>query len=428
MVGVAAGNARLLRSTLRRPAVGAESRSILPMVRFLARRAVGGLVTLVLFVAALFFVVNTLIPGDFTSQFIMGGDAREALRESLGLNRPLTEQFLVWMRGVLTLDLGASFTGVPVWDAVRDAVATSSFVLLAAGLVAFPLGFWLGRLSAWGRERWFTVPTTAGAVVLLTAFPPAVAFLLERGVVNVTSSSIFNQLRHLDEHLWPGVLRGRPGVGSAGSVGWPATPPEIFWNMVFITAGIVAVLVGVQVLMGRRGRRLSVGVFSVVALVMAPLGWMAAGIGDRAFDLALSVLLLIVALVAVSFGEVLLVTDAAMVDSRSEDFVLTARAKGVPEHTVRDRHSARAALLPIISRLVVSIPYVFTGLVILEFVFDVQGGMGYLIFNAVQDQDTPMVVGAFAVLGVMTLLLRLALEVTIAALDPRVRLPGVEGR
>ncbi|MBT8201731.1 MAG: ABC transporter permease [Acidimicrobiia bacterium] len=398
------------------------------MVRFLARRAAGGLVTLVLFVAALFFVVNSLIPGDFTSQFIMGGDAREALRESLGLNRPLSEQFWVWMRGVLTLDLGTSFTGAPVWDAVRDAVATSSFVLVAAGLVAFPLGFWLGRLSAWGRERWFTVPTTAGAVVLLTAFPPAVAFLLERGVVNLTSPSIFNQLRHLDEDLWPGVLRGRPGFEPIDPAGGPATPPEIFWNMVFISVVIVAVLVGVHALLARMGRMFSVGVLSIVALVLAPLSWMAAGIGDRAFDLALSVLLLIVALIAVTFGEVLLVTDAAMVDSRSEDFVLTARAKGLPERMVRDRHSARAALLPIVSRLVVSIPYIFTGLVILEFVFDVQGGMGYLIFNAVQDQDTPMVVGAFAVLGVMTLLLRLALEVTIAVLDPRIRLPGVEGR
>lgn len=417
MVGVVADNTRLLAG-----GVG-QSRSISAMVRFLARRAVGGLLTLVLFVAALFFVVNSLIPGDFTSQFIMGGDAREALRESLGLNRPLAEQFWVWMRGVLTLDLGASFTGVPVWDAVRNAVATSTFVLMAAGLIAFPLGFWLGRVSAWGRERWFSVPTTAAAVLLLTAFPPAVAFLLERGVVNLTSPSTFHQIRDLDENLWSGVLQGRPGFAASDG---PASPPGTLWKMVLIAAVTIAALVMVQAIMRRMGRGFSVGLFSIVALVLGPLCWMMAGIGDRAFDLALSVLMLIVALVAVTFGEVLLVTDAAMIDSRAEDFVLTARAKGLSERTVRDRHSARAALLPIISRLVVSIPYVFTGLVILEFVFEMQGGMGYLLFNAVQDQDTPMVVGAFAVLGVMTLVLRLALEATLAVLDPRVRLPGLE--
>jgi peptide/nickel transport system permease protein len=135
-------------------------------------------------------------------------------------------------------------------------------------------------------------------------------------------------------------------------------------------------------------------------------------------------LLLIVGLVALTYGEVLLVTDAAMLDTRAEEFILTARAKGLPERAVRDRHSARVALLPVLSRLVVGIPYFFTGLVILEFIFEVQGGLGNLLFDAINNQDTPLIVGAMAVVGVITLLLRLALEIAIAVLDPRIRLVG----
>jgi peptide/nickel transport system permease protein len=78
----------------------------------------------------------------------------------------------------------------------------------------------------------------------------------------------------------------------------------------------------------------------------------------------------------------------------------------------------------VLSRLVVGIPYFFTGLVILEFIFEVQGGLGNLLFDAINNQDTPLIVGAMAVVGVITLLLRLALEIAIAVLDPRIRLVG----
>ena len=74
----------------------------------------------------------------------------------------------------------------------------------------------------------------------------------------------------------------------------------------------------------------------------------------------------------------------------------------------------------------VSLPYYLTGLVILEFVFGVQGGLGNLIFRAINNQDTPLVVGAMAVIGVITLLLRLALDLAVAALDPRIRILSAE--
>jgi peptide/nickel transport system permease protein len=126
-----------------------------------------------------------------------------------------------------------------------------------------------------------------------------------------------------------------------------------------------------------------------------------------------------------------------MDDVMLEDYVMAARARGLPERRVRDVHAARPALLPVLSRFTVSIPYFLTGLVILEAVFAGVGagsgflgvleqihgqpGLGTLIFNAVRTQNTPVIVGSLVVVGVLTLLLRIVLDVTHAALDPRIR-------
>lgn len=381
------------------------------MTGIIWRRLLGGIVTLALFLSALFFLVNVLIPGDWTSQFIMTRDARTDLQESLGIDRPLTEQFWTWISSVAVLDLGRSFGGEPVWTAVRQALATSLFVFFAATLIAFPLGYWIGRAVAWHQQPWLTIPSTAVAVLFFTAFPPAIAFLMQRGVTNLLSPHTLHTITELDADRWnvtPGDSR---------------TPPQVLWRMLAI-----ALVVGAVVLVLRRilahssSRRIPAGAVAIAIALGSVLGWRVSGFGAQAFDVASTMVILAAGLVLLSYGEILLVTEAAMLDTRAEDFILTARAKGLPERTVRDRHAARAALLPVLSRLVVSLPYFLTGLVILEFVFEVPGGLGNLIFGAISNQDTPLIVGAMAIVGVVTLLLRLALDLAIAALDPRIRL------
>lgn len=217
------------------------------MTRFLARRLLGAALTLLLFLAGLFFLVNLLIPGDWTSQFIMDGESRQALRESLGIDRPLAEQFWSWISSVASLDLGTSFRGEPVWSAVRDAMATTLFVFVAATVIAFPLGFWLGRTSAWNERRWFTIPNTALAVVLFTAFPPAVAFLLERGVTNVLSAQTFRTLTELDSGRWAVTVRGPFGSEDlTDGVDAALTVPEVLYRMLVISTVLLAVMLLVR--------------------------------------------------------------------------------------------------------------------------------------------------------------------------------------
>ncbi|MBT8164707.1 MAG: ABC transporter permease [Acidimicrobiia bacterium] len=399
------------------------------MITFLGRRLLGGFITLALFVTALFFLVNVLIPGDWTSQFIMTGEARQALQESLGIDRPLGEQFWTWISSVATLDLGVSFGGAPVWTAVRQATATTLFVFVAATAISFPLGYWMGRALAWNERPWLTIPNTAIAVMLFTAFPPAIAFLAQRGITNVLSPQTFRTLTTLDDEIWAFEQGNRFSSRPTTVEGFDETltPPQVLWRMLMITAVLVAVVLVLRlVVRALTGRRMTPGIVAAILAVGSIVGWRLSDFGDQAFDIASSMVILIGGLVLLTYGEILLVTEAAMFDTRDEDFILTARAKGLTERAIRDRHSARAALLPVLSRLVVSVPYFLTGLVILEYVFAVQGGLGNLIFFAINVQDTPLIVGAMVIVGVVTLVLRLALEVAIAALDPRVRLGSGE--
>jgi peptide/nickel transport system permease protein len=357
----------------------------------------------------------------------MTGEAREALRESLGIDRPLGEQFWTWISSVATLDLGVSFGGQPVWTAVRQAMATTLFVFVAATLISFPLGFWMGRALAWNERPWLTLPNTAVAVMLFTAFPPAIAFLVQRGITNLLSPQALRDLTSLDGEIWNFEQGNRFQSRPVTVEGFDETltPPQVLWRMLMITVGLVAVVLMLRlVLRALTGLRLTPGITAAILAVGSVIGWRLSGFSSQAFDIASSMVLLIGGLILLTYGEILLVTEAAMVDTRDEDFILTARAKGLTERAIRDRHSARAALLPVLSRLVVSVPYFLTGLVILEYVFEVQGGLGNLIFYAINLQDTPLIVGAMVIVGVITLVLRLVLEGAIAALDPRVRLSG----
>jgi peptide/nickel transport system permease protein len=92
----------------------------------------------------------------------------------------------------------------------------------------------------------------------------------------------------------------------------------------------------------------------------------------------------------------------------------------VSDRDVRDLHAARNAMLPIVSKMVVSIPYLMAGLVIIEVASGVRG-IGSMLFYATNMRDIPLMLGALVVIGLLTLVLRLALDVITALLDPRIR-------
>ena len=399
------------------------------MISFAGRRLGSGLVTLFLFATLLFFVTNWAVPGDYvTSLGPMSEAQSSALRAELGLDRPLPAQFADWITSVFVLDLGQSYEGGDVWGNLLAAMAPTMLVLTVGLGTAILVGFALGRYAGYRGDGVVTGGLTFIAIVCLTVFPPALAVFMERGVIETVRWRGLGELAHLSEEAWAGTT---------------LSFNQVMWAIVLTSIASALIVWGLNRLLWRAARKRMPGWLVLVLIAATPvLLWSMLGLQARVLDTLGVFSLLILAVVVLTYGEVLLVARAAMDDVMSEDYVTVARAKGLPESTVRDKHAARTALLPVLSRLTVAIPYFFTGLVILEIVFAgtqrtggvaITGvvrrfvsppGLGTELFDAMTSQDIPMLLGGLLAVGVLTLVVRIILEVSHAVLDPRISLSG----
>jgi peptide/nickel transport system permease protein len=128
----------------------------------------------------------------------------------------------------------------------------------------------------------------------------------------------------------------------------------------------------------------------------------------------------IATLTLVSFAGTMLLTRNSMLETLREDYIVAARAKGLPENVVRDHHAARNALLPVVTSLVYSLAFAIDGGVIIETIFS-WPGMGLTLLQAVRSQDLPLALGAFVFIGIFALLAHLIADMFYAYLDPRIR-------
>ena len=107
-------------------------------------------------------------------------------------------------------------------------------------------------------------------------------------------------------------------------------------------------------------------------------------------------------------------------ETLGEDYIRTARAKGLPERTVIFKHGLRASLTPIVTMFGLDIALLVGGAVITESVFNLQG-LGYLAINDALQQDLPVVLGVVLVASVAVALANLIVDILYAFIDPRVR-------
>jgi len=112
---------------------------------------------------------------------------------------------------------------------------------------------------------------------------------------------------------------------------------------------------------------------------------------------------------------------ASMLETLSSDFIVTARAKGLPESTVVFRHALRNALLPIITLLGLSVPGFVAGSVIFETIFGIPG-MGQLSYQAIMMRDYPVIMGLLCITALLTMIGNLIADVCYAYSDPRIRM------
>ncbi|MDQ2785879.1 MAG: ABC transporter permease [Chloroflexota bacterium] len=312
------------------------------MLRYIIRRIVMALPTLILASLAIFLILR-LIPGD-PATIVAGSDATPAqvaaVRKDLGLDKPLVAQYAIWIGQVLRGNFGNSLIGkYPVWDQIRHAYPATLELTIAALLLALLLAAPLGILAAMHPRSWLD-----RAISAFNAFAIGIPnFLL--GILLILIFSL--NFAHLP-------------VG--GRVPITQDPG----------AGIKTLLLPAVTL--------SVGIAAVLTRFIR----------------------------------------SALLEVLSEDYIRTARAKGLPETAVIRRHALRNALIPIITVLGIQVGRLLGGAVIVEAVF-AWPGMGRLAVQAILTRDYTIVQAALLLLVTAFIVVNLIVDIAYGFLDPRVR-------
>ncbi|MDQ1015887.1 ABC transporter permease [Streptomyces afghaniensis] len=165
---------------------------------------------------------------------------------------------------------------------------------------------------------------------------------------------------------------------------------------------------------------LSVGIGPVPG--MFPTGGMESG-GKEGFayvvDVAHHLVLPVVTLVAVEYGQTLLVTRSALLDEMGSDYLTTARAKGLRDDLVRRRHAVPNALLPTVTLIFINLGRTVAGVILVETVFS-WPGLGGLFYQALSVPDLPLVQGLFFVFAAAVIVMNTLADLVYPLLDPRV--------
>ncbi len=389
------------------------------MGKYILKRLAQIVITLFIF-QTLLFVILTAMPGDVTNRMFNNPDippeAVERAKESLGLNDPILVQYARWWRNFITGDLGVSFSEypTPVINIIKERVPRTLTLFLTATLIQFIVGFSAGRILAWRRGGLIEYGSTLIGVLLFTIFVPWFGLMM----IFVFGARL--RWLPLGKFLDPGIWSTAqiPGLANSASKG------NFVFTWMLVTASILLLLWLALLALTRklnsfqRSRTLVAGTLGLVGIAVG--AWMFSGIGYLAWDIIKHMILPVATVTLVGFGGTMLLTRQTMLDTLREDYILTARAKGAPESVVRNKHAARNALLPVLTNLIIGLPFTLSGGIITETIFS-WPGMGRTLLAATGAEDVPLIMGVFSFIGILALTAHLVADLTYALLDPRIR-------
>jgi peptide/nickel transport system permease protein len=312
------------------------------MLSFLARRALAALPVLAM-VAVFVFLMLRLTPAD-PAAIIAGDNANAeqvaAIREKLGLDKPLLQQFVIWSGKLLQGDLGESFffkktVAELVAQRLEPTLALATVTLLLSIAVAVPLGV----LAAWKHDTW-----------------------IDRGVM-------------------------------ALSVAGFSVPVFVIGYLLIYVFAIELGLLPVQ-----GYRSIAQGFWGFIERLILP---------------AVTLSVIYVALIA-------RITRAAMLEVLGEDYIRTARAKGLADRQVLIHHGLRAAAVPIVTVIGIGVALLIGGVVVTESVYGIPG-IGRLVVDAVLARDYPTIQAVVLLFSVAYVLINLLVDLSYVFLDPRIR-------
>jgi peptide/nickel transport system permease protein len=384
------------------------------MIKFLTRRFLQMFVLFVAFLTIVFFLLHAM-PGDISNQLIgnpnIPPEQREILRQTLGIDKPLIQQYGIYILNFFQGELGKSFSRYPsdVSTVIGAALPRTLVLFLAATIVAFWLGFKSGKLIAWGRGGKIEQSYIVGGVFLQTVFYPwfALVMLWFFG----SQLNWFPLGRFIDSELWRGT------EFNANTVFNLLILSVVIALAVFGLMRLVISRITPDPIIQSRYRRMA----SIVILAALLVFWWTSTMRVYAWDIVHHTMLPVLVLAAVAFGGTMLLTRSAMLETLGEDYILTARAKGIPERAIRDRHAARNAMLPVTTSLVLALAFVIGGGIVTENIFS-WPGMGSLLLQAVTSEDVPLAIGTLSIVGVLALFGHLIADILYTILDPRIRI------
>ena len=315
------------------------------MLRYTINRILLMIPTL-LGVAVLVFLLLRMMPGDIVElRFLMDGGqvSPEVLaqeRARLGLDKPVLQQFVDWMTGIMVGDFGVSmWTGRPVWDEIASRLQLSMQVAIMATILATLIAIPLGTLAALFKDTWIDRTIQVFAIAGL-AVP---SFWL--GMLMIMGLLIFFN--------WIPPLTFKPIY-------------EDPWHN------------------------------------LSQLIWPALAVGYRYSAVATRM------------------TRSTIVEVLQEDYIRTARAKGVFERLVVRRHAMRNAMLPVVTVIGLEFAFLIGGLVVTEQVFNLNG-IGKLFVETVTRADYTMVQALVMLVATFFILVNFVVDLLYAVLDPRIR-------
>ncbi|HEY8424587.1 MAG TPA: ABC transporter permease [Limnochordales bacterium] len=388
------------------------------MLRFIGIRLVQAVVTLLVYMTVTYCILQAM-PGDVTILFTQNpritAEVRQELARRLGLDQPWYLQYLNYLKNVFTGNLGVSFTQYPrpVWDIIVERLPRTVVLFLTANVVSFYIGFLLGRFVAWRRGSRFDYVTTAVGVTFWTAFYPLL------GLIMMWLFAYTLGWLPLNQFISPSVWRDAP-----------LSSNDVF-TLMLVNLGLLVLmlLAGYGLALPRigtvSGRLLMQAGLWGGGLLASLAWWWQSGLSRYALDIVWHMVLPVVTLALVNFGGTMLLMRDSMLETIREDYVMAARARGLPERTVRDRYAARTAILPVITSFALNIGFVVSGGIVTETVFS-WPGIGLTLLEAARLFDYPLATGAFAFTGIFVVVAHIVADILHALMDPRLRIVGGE--
>ncbi len=313
----------------------------------------------------LVFVVMRLLPGDPIQAHFQPGRASAAkiqeLRDELGLNDPLHEQYLNYLNDILRGNFGESAeTSRPVSEMIGEALPATAELVLPAIVLTSIIGIYSGAFAA-SRHKTRTDYSLRVTSIVLYSLP-------------------------------------------------------VFWVGLMLQLIFGSRVLGILPTSQRMSAALEIERHTNLLLLDTAWAGNWEAFGDVLQHMILPTLTLSIALI----GVFLRITRSNMIEILQEDYIAAARARGIPENRIVMRHALRNSLIPVMTLIGLQVAALIAGAVLTETTFS-WPGMGLLIRDGIANRDYPPVQAAVTVFAIGVVLVNTVTDIIYAFIDPRIR-------